>query len=134
MQLFPFRTLAMVISGLSLIFLSMFSRWVFETGRLPPKYDFLRCVINIPDDVQKVGDPQEGEMSVMACHTVVKYNATDEMNGRVNPALTLGSDSDEDMPAPTTTTADGKIKKRLVGEIISPPAVTSPKKHDQTKL
>ncbi|KAK4290189.1 hypothetical protein Pmani_036896 [Petrolisthes manimaculis] len=133
-QLFPFRTLAMVISGLSLVFFSMFSMWVFETGRLPPKYDFLRCVINIPDDVQKVGDPQEGEMSVMTSHKVVKYNATDEMNGRVNPALTLGSDSDEDIPAPTTTTADGKIKKRLVGEIISPPAVTSPKKHDQTKL
>ena len=112
----------------------MFSRWVFETGRLPPKYDVLRCIVNIPDDVQKVGDPHEGEMTMMACHSVVKYNATGEMNGRINPALTLGSDSDEDIPAPTTTTADGKVKKRLVGEIISPPAVTSPKKHDQTKL
>nr|XP_053641791.1 high-affinity choline transporter 1-like [Cherax quadricarinatus] len=133
-QLFPFRTLAMVLSGLFLVFMSMFTRWVFETGRLPPKYDFFRCVINIPDDVQVVGEPQEGELSVMTCHNVVKYNSTDEMNGRVNPALTLGSDSDEDIPAPTTTTADGKVKKRLVGEIISPPPITSPKKHDQTKL
>ncbi|XP_050719785.1 high-affinity choline transporter 1-like isoform X1 [Eriocheir sinensis] len=133
-QLFPFRTLAMLLSGLFLVSASMFSRWVFETGRLPPKYDVFRCVVNIPDDVQKVGEPQEGEMTMMACHSVVKYDATGEMNGRINPALTLGSDSEEDIPAPTTTTADGKVKKRLVGEIISPPPITSPKKHDQTKL
>ncbi|XP_042890417.1 high-affinity choline transporter 1-like isoform X1 [Penaeus japonicus] len=133
-QLFPFRTLAMILSGLTLVFFSWFSKWVFFSGRLAPKYDFLRCVVNIPEDVQTVGDPHEGEMTVMACHTVVKYNATDEMNGRVNPALSLGSDSDEDIPAPTTATPDGKVKKRLVGEIISPPPITSPKKQDQTKL
>lgn len=133
-QLFPFRTLAMILSGSTLVFFSWFSNWVFFSGRLAPKYDFLRCVVNIPEDVQTVGDPHEGEMTVMACHSVVKYNATDEMNGRVNPALSLGSDSDEDIPAPTTATPDGKVKKRLVGEIISPPPITSPKKQDQTKL
>ncbi|KAK7076190.1 hypothetical protein SK128_015175 [Halocaridina rubra] len=129
-QLFPFRTFAMILSGLTLLGLSMLSKYIFENDVLPPKYDFLRCVINIPDDAERVGEPQEGELSVMTCHTVVKYNATDEMNGRVNPALTLGSDSDEDISPPTTTTADGKVKKRLVGEIISPPPITSPRKQD----
>lgn len=133
-QLFPFRTFAMIISGLTLLSFSMLSKYIFENDILPPKYDFLRCVSNIPDDVQHVSEPQEGEMSMMACQTVVKYNATDEMNGRINPALNLGSDSDEEVAPPTTTTADGKVKKRLVGEIISPPPITSPRKQDQTKL
>lgn len=45
-----------------------FSRWVFETGRLAPGYDLFRCVVNIPEDVQRVGDPAEDgeQMSVMA--------------------------------------------------------------------
>lgn len=43
-------------------------RWVFETGRLAPGYDFFRCVVNIPEDVQRVGDPAEDgeQMSVMS--------------------------------------------------------------------
>ncbi|XP_076044119.1 choline transporter isoform X2 [Oratosquilla oratoria] len=138
-QLFPFRTLAMIVSASTLVFFSILSRWLFETGRLSPKYDFLRCVVNIPEDAERVGEPHEGEMSVMTCHTVVKYNSTDvnEMNGRINPALNLGSDSDEEAAAnqeAPTMTENGRTKKRLVGEIISPPPITSPRKQDQTKL
>lgn len=41
---------------------------MFETGRLAPGYDFFKCVVNIPEDVQRVGEPvEDGEqMSVMA--------------------------------------------------------------------
>jgi high affinity choline transporter 7 len=78
---------------------------LFESGKLPPSWDFLRCVVNIPEDVVRVsgsGDELEtndamGEMAVMTgLGEVRKYSATDEMNGRVNPALNLGSDSDEE--------------------------------------
>lgn len=100
-QLFPFRTLAMVLSLISVISFSMLTRYLFESGKLPPSWDVLRCVVNIPEDVVRVSgnevEANEGEMSVMTGNTSVrKYSATDEMNGRVNPALNLGSDSDEE--------------------------------------
>lgn len=37
----------------------MFPRWLFETGRLAPNYDYFRCVVNIPEDVQRVEEPSE---------------------------------------------------------------------------
>lgn len=36
-----------------------FFRWIFETGKLPPNCDYFRCVVNIPEDVQRVGEPSE---------------------------------------------------------------------------
>lgn len=101
-QLFPFRTMAMLISLITLISVSYWTKWVFETGRLAPGYDFFRCVVNIPEDVQRVGEPvEDGEqMAVMASGAMGKlYGAAtmvgkDERNGRINPAL----EADDDIP------------------------------------
>lgn len=115
-QLFPFRTLAMILSLISVIVFSMLTRYLFESGKLPPSWDFLRCVVNIPEDVVRVSgsevEPHEGEMAVMtgALTDVRKYSATDEMNGRVNPALNLGSDSDEEAAAHMATVT--KLKQQ----------------------
>jgi len=75
-------------------------RWVFETGRLAPGYDFFRCVVNIPEDVERVGEPAEGgeQMAVMTS-AMRQYGAAtlvgkDEMNGRINPALEPDDDMD----------------------------------------
>lgn len=38
-------------------------------------------------------------MTAMSDLQVRKYSATDEMNGRINPAMSLGSESDEDVEA-----------------------------------
>lgn len=65
-QMFPFRTLAMLLSLISVVVFSMLSKWIFESGRLPPSWDVLRCVVNIPEDVVRVGEPQEGEMTAMS--------------------------------------------------------------------
>lgn len=67
-QLFPFRTFSMLLSLITLVGVSWWTKWVFETGRLAPGYDFFRCVVNIPEDVERVGEPsEEGEqMSMMA--------------------------------------------------------------------
>lgn len=48
---------------------------MFETGRLAPGYDVFRCVVNIPEDVQRVEEPSEvGEqMSVLASGTALQY-------------------------------------------------------------
>lgn len=58
-QLFPFRTMAMLMSLITLVGVSAYTKWVFESGRLAPQYDYFRCVVNIPDDAIRVGDPSE---------------------------------------------------------------------------
>lgn len=58
-QLFPFRTMAMLCSLFTLVGVSYYTKWVFETGRLAPQYDYFRCVVNIPDDAIRVSDVSE---------------------------------------------------------------------------
>lgn len=58
-QLFPFRTMAMLMSLITLVGVSAYSKWIFESGRLAPQYDYFRCVVNIPDDAIRVGEPSE---------------------------------------------------------------------------
>ena len=57
--------------------------------------------MNIPEDVVKVQEPVEGEMAVMSMGVIKRYSSTEEANGRINPALQLGSeDEDETIPSP----------------------------------
>ncbi|KDR16364.1 High-affinity choline transporter 1, partial [Zootermopsis nevadensis] len=99
-QLFPFRTMAMLMSLVTLILVSWGTKWIFETGRLAPGYDIFRCVVNIPEDVERVDEPAEGgeQMAVMTS-AMRQYGAAtmvgkDEMNGRINPALEPDDDMD----------------------------------------
>ncbi|KAK2720359.1 high-affinity choline transporter 1-like [Artemia franciscana] len=103
-QLFPFRTLAMILSLISLAAFTQLSKWLFENGILAPHWDFLRCVVNIPEDVQQVREPQEGELTTMTSEAVKGYSSTEEVNGRVNPGLSL-SPEDDDL-------RDGKYKNK----------------------
>lgn len=89
-QLFPFRTFAMLSSLLTLISISTLMKYLFEHELLPAKFDVLRCLVNIPDDVIKVQEPQEGELTTLNNAIAAKtYQSTvgNEMNGRVNPAM-----------------------------------------------
>jgi solute carrier family 5 (high affinity choline transporter), member 7 len=73
-----------------------FTKWIFETGRLAPGYDWFRCVVNIPEDVERVDDPEgEGELAMMSTAAIKTYSSTDERNGRINPAL----EADDEMDA-----------------------------------
>ncbi|XP_065216726.1 high-affinity choline transporter 1 isoform X2 [Planococcus citri] len=117
-QHFPFRTTAMLLSLFTLVFVSWLSKWLFETGRLSAQHDYFHCVVNIPEDVVKVGDEDDehhqqrtalkassSSSSSMAA-TVPTYGGTsnssasasatlvgdDERNGRVNPALEVNDD------------------------------------------
>ncbi|XP_076317987.1 high-affinity choline transporter 1-like [Tachypleus tridentatus] len=96
-QRFPFRTFSMLISLMTLLTISAFTKWMFESGRLPAKLDIFRCVVNIPEDVVKVQEPQEGEMSVLNTNMIKTYQT--EMNGRINPALNLGSEDELNDPS-----------------------------------
>lgn len=109
-QMFPFRTMAMLMSLITLVGVSYGTQFAFLTGRLAPGYDVFRCVVNIPEDVERVGpDPAEGEqMAVLAAGVGRLYGSKDESNGRVNPAL----EPDYDMEPGCTMvgdTADGVI-------------------------
>lgn len=42
-QLFPFRTMSMIISLLSHVIVSLAARWIFMNRRLPARWDLLRC-------------------------------------------------------------------------------------------
>ena len=78
-------------------------RWLFETGRLGPEHDYFHCVVNIPEDVVKVGDDDDEHRTVLTSSSsaaaVPTYGGTsstmigtDERNGRVNPALEVNDD------------------------------------------
>lgn len=139
-QLFPFRTLAMVLSLISVLAFSFLSRYLFESGKLPPSWDILRCVVNIPEDVVRVSgsevEPHEGEMAVMTGLTDVrKYSATDEMNGRVNPALNLGSDSDEEAAGQLPSLLGQKSKMAIGGDSPSHrPMISNRKSSNSTSI
>lgn len=45
LQRFPFKTLSMLVSFLANLSISYFAKYLFETGRLPPKLDFLNAVV-----------------------------------------------------------------------------------------
>ncbi|XP_018326613.1 high-affinity choline transporter 1 [Agrilus planipennis] len=94
LQLFPFKTMAMLISLITLITVSWLMKWLFESGKVAPRYDIFHCIVNIPEDIQRVGEPSEDgeQMSVMASGNAKSYGAAtmvgkDEKNGRINPAL-----------------------------------------------
>ncbi|XP_054746897.1 high-affinity choline transporter 1 [Anastrepha obliqua] len=120
-QLFPFRTTAMLMSLITLIGVSWWTKMMFESGKLPPGYDYFRCVVNIPEDVQRVGEPSEAgeQLSVMAGPLARSYGAAtmagkDERNGRINPAL----ESDDDLPVAEAKrmnqqTAQAQVQKML---------------------
>ncbi|KAM5179511.1 high affinity choline transporter 1 [Mantella aurantiaca] len=45
LQRFPFKTLSMMVSFLTNISISYFAKYLFETGTLSPKFDFLNAVV-----------------------------------------------------------------------------------------
>jgi len=80
-QLFPFRTMAMLLSMFSLITVSILMSWLFKTNRLGKEWDLFKCVVNIPDDQTQMDDPEDdGEMIGMTRNEVKKYSAVDEIN------------------------------------------------------
>lgn len=92
-QLFPFRTFAMLTSFVVHLSVSTGSKYVFETGMLPPELDIFHCVVNIPEDAVQVAEPHE-EMTVLSA-TQALYYQTSELNGRVNPALDTGDEEQQ---------------------------------------
>ncbi|XP_071043060.1 high-affinity choline transporter 1-like [Parasteatoda tepidariorum] len=88
-QLFPFRTLSMLISLSTLLAVSCSSKWLFENRYIPPALDIFHCVVNIPEDILKVLEPHKGEMSVLNAQIAMAKTYKSEMNGRINPGCSV---------------------------------------------
>ncbi|KAG6448170.1 high-affinity choline transporter 1 [Manduca sexta] len=121
-QLFPFRTMAMVMSLFTLAFISWLSVFLFNSGYLSPESDYFNCVVNIPEDIRRVDEPSEAgeQMSVLGGVPGRLYGAAstlvgpDEKSGRINPAL---EPDDDDLDDPN----DGPTP--LFGNSSAPPPV-----------
>ena len=48
-QLFPFRTMAMILSMISLVSVSKVMVWLFRSGRLRKDQDYFKCIVNLDD-------------------------------------------------------------------------------------
>ncbi|XP_013781010.1 high-affinity choline transporter 1-like [Limulus polyphemus] len=79
-QRFPFKTLSMLVSLVTLLVISAFSKWIFEMNYLPAKLDIFRCVINFPESTKKTQGPKQGEELVLESN--VK-----KMIGKINQAV-----------------------------------------------
>lgn len=79
-QLFPFKTLCMLISLCSLCLVSYITNYIFEHGILKAKYDIFMCIVNTQDEgiALALREPQNDFNAI---------TPTKETNGKINPAL-----------------------------------------------
>ncbi|XP_076365528.1 high-affinity choline transporter 1-like isoform X2 [Tachypleus tridentatus] len=77
-QRFPFRTLSMLASLITLMAVSGITKWIFKMNYLPAKLDIFHCVTNIQENIIKVQKPQDGTVSVL--HPVKKETYKKDMN------------------------------------------------------
>ncbi|XP_013781993.1 high-affinity choline transporter 1-like isoform X1 [Limulus polyphemus] len=106
-QRFPFRTLSMLASLVTLLVISKFTKWVFEMGYLPQKLEIFRCVVNFPKSIDKACTSLSDPVTVPNVSTV-----RTEMNGKVNLAVDLKSEDKFKMDADYRTSL--KLKESSV--------------------
>ena len=85
LQMFPYKTLTMLISFSTIVVCSYVTKYIFEEGHLPKNWDIFRCVVNIPEEVIALREPAEESNGEMASLSIKKAPG----NGQINPALKL---------------------------------------------
>ena len=53
-QLFPFRTVAMILSLIAIPLISQLMVYLFNSNTLKKDQDYFMCIVNIPDDEAQV--------------------------------------------------------------------------------
>lgn len=53
-QLFPFRTIAMILSLITIPLISQLMVYLFKNNTLKKNHDIFLCIVNIPDDEAQV--------------------------------------------------------------------------------
>uniref|UniRef100_A0A0K0EXI6 High-affinity choline transporter 1 (inferred by orthology to a C. elegans protein) n=1 Tax=Strongyloides venezuelensis TaxID=75913 RepID=A0A0K0EXI6_STRVS len=77
-QYFPFRTLAMLASLSTCIGVSLYSKYLFTSGKLSPEMDVLNCVVNIPPE--RIRLPTDTSFNV-SCETLAMQKLNGSQNG-----------------------------------------------------
>ncbi|NP_001301094.1 high-affinity choline transporter 1-like [Limulus polyphemus] len=103
-QRFPFRTLSMLASLITLLAISGITKWIFEMNHLPAKLDIFRCVTNIQENIIKIQKLQGGAMPVL--DSIKKEIYQKDMNNSFNTVVNSGN-----AELLTDSTYSGKIKK-----------------------
>ncbi|KAK4017954.1 hypothetical protein OUZ56_000028 [Daphnia magna] len=106
-QLFPFRTLCMIIALVSHMFVSLLASWMFKNNYVPMKWDVLHCfdaadkscasppvrqVSNILDGNKSVDDKFRCQMSSNSSDATLsaeEFELTTTHQGQINPTFTL---------------------------------------------
>lgn len=83
-QLFPFKTLCMLISLSTIMLVSIVTKKIFETGTLHPRLDIFMCVVNTPDETIALKNQENSELSAIT--------PTKGKSWEINPALKFSSD------------------------------------------
>lgn len=80
-QIFPFKTLCMIIAFASIICVSYPLKYLFESGRLPRNWDIFQCIVNIPEEAVSLAYKGPSELTAIT--------PTTENKGQINPALKI---------------------------------------------
>ncbi|KAL3876539.1 hypothetical protein ACJMK2_034380, partial [Sinanodonta woodiana] len=84
-QMFPYKTLCMLISMVSIMSVSYMTKYLFEHGILHAKRDVFMCIVNTPDEAIALRDHGPAEIHALT--------PTKENNGQlINPALKFSED------------------------------------------
>ncbi|XP_052781721.1 high-affinity choline transporter 1-like [Mya arenaria] len=83
-QLFPYKTLSMLITLSCILIFSYLTKYIFEHGILSARMDIFMCVVSSPDEAISLRFTEHSDISAMT--------PVDEKNGKINPALKFSSD------------------------------------------
>jgi high affinity choline transporter 7 len=97
-QYFPFRTMSMMASLLTIVCVSLGSEYLFRSGRLPVDWDILKCIVNIPPE--RINLPKDTSFNT-SCQSLVMHKIRGADNGMTNPML-LGTGSVNGFSAAST--------------------------------
>lgn len=94
-QRFPFRTLTMILSFLTIIGVSHLAKYLFEKNKLRRELDVFQCIVNIPEETVTLKEPfdRAPTPSPMAEMAILKGKPIKiAANGEINPALKFSKD------------------------------------------
>ncbi|KAH9513069.1 hypothetical protein Btru_035744 [Bulinus truncatus] len=84
-QGFPYKTLAMLVTLLTLVVVSYLAAYLFENGILPRRFDIFMCIVNIPDEQMVLASRESVDEHI-------KFGLYGKENGKVNPALKFSNE------------------------------------------
>ncbi|XP_022098279.1 high-affinity choline transporter 1-like [Acanthaster planci] len=78
-QLFPYKTLAMLSSLVTILVVSYSLDYLFKKGTIPKRYDFFRCVVNLPPSKldQEEHSDHEADFELQTCDPSVPSDPED---------------------------------------------------------